>query len=415
MSVTRLESPEQESQDQQLLSPAEFRLRLFEDMRSEKDYIFVKSFIWRKDGFGDEFAHEVLEAADRSVPVFILKDALGAIYEYGEESGQSFLHDEVSRNISLYIQGKAIATLYGHPVQPPRKNPLRTALLQHPSVHVVDRDIHDHSKVVILGGKKAYVSGINFGNEFTRENKPWNDLALRIDNAESVKSLLQLLAGIQIEETNSDGMFGHEGLEASLSQFIRETREELIILMAYLGNPVYAQNLLGILRQKCRVTLVIPGSPTVNVGTNLNVVRRLAASAQQYADFLTVVKSDQMVHAKALLRDGQTLRLGSQNMTVSNNLLDTIAETEDKDVIKTFKSVLLNLVTGDAQAVSGGHLLEQFGSLSAADSVKMLFETGAFHLTKATSNFSNGDVAHGRDQGKTIAKTLIETFHGTKV
>src|SRR5205807_5034625 len=66
--------------------------RFFARVDRARRSILLRCFDWRDDETGALVARRLMAAADRGVRVTVLKDLVGATYEYYEGSQQSFLH-----------------------------------------------------------------------------------------------------------------------------------------------------------------------------------------------------------------------------------------------------------------------------------------------------------------------------------
>jgi len=114
---------------------AAFFDRLFARVARATRSIALRCFDWRDDETGELTARALIAAADRGVRVTVLKDLVGATYEYYEGSQQSFLHktfDWRTRREAMLLR-----LAYGRLAWPrPRPNPLADAFLAHPNITV---------------------------------------------------------------------------------------------------------------------------------------------------------------------------------------------------------------------------------------------------------------------------------------
>src|SRR5207248_2933779 len=121
-------------------------------------------FEWRDDETGAMMARALLAAADRGVQVTVLKDLVGATYEYYEGSRQSFFHKSIDWRTRLEALG--LMTAYGAlPWLSARSNALAETLLAHPNIRVEhDRRRFDHAKVYLIDDDILFVGGIGLGD-----------------------------------------------------------------------------------------------------------------------------------------------------------------------------------------------------------------------------------------------------------
>ena len=81
------------------------------EIRKAKHSILIKAFLWRDDKVGNEIAREIKKAANRDVKVLILKDRIGAFFEFAEGSFKSFFHNK-SELKTVYLQAKLMRKFY---------------------------------------------------------------------------------------------------------------------------------------------------------------------------------------------------------------------------------------------------------------------------------------------------------------
>ena len=101
-----------------------------------------------------------------------------------------------------------------------------------PNSEIIDDfKLYDHSKVIVVDGKIAYVGGVGFGDEFrgNEGEKPWRDYMLKVVDERECSKLLRLLSGEKDEEDSSPFQFLHDSLHDYVLRFIDGARESLFI------------------------------------------------------------------------------------------------------------------------------------------------------------------------------------------
>jgi cardiolipin synthase len=360
-----MDNIEQRQQGLQILDSGEmFFADLLEQISCAQNYILIKQFLWRNDPTGRLVAAHLLEAMDRGVKVIILKDRIGAFHEYMESGGQSFFHDNPSDDSLLtthslstvYAQANLVSQFYRNGVTPQQKNPLRDQIVDHPNATVVDQfKLYDHSKVVVIDGKTAYMGGIGFADEFFASEDRWSDYMVRINDATSVHDLLKVLAGEKTSgdenvsekfHTGSNGDRIEKSLHDHILNLIRATRQELLIEMPFLGNPEYVDAIAECVNNGVDVRLLIPQSAPSHHTRNLHFVKTLRRKCKN-PENLNVVLSPNVNHGKSVISDGKVAILGSHNLHMDGDVLDeTVMETQDHALIDQMRNRFMQALDG---------------------------------------------------------------------
>jgi cardiolipin synthase A/B len=315
------------SSRQQIFSPQDFFVSLKKDIAEAKSWIIIRSFLFRNDKAGLLVAQALNGAAEKGVKILIIKDRMGALFEYAEQSGQSFLHDEPLEDriigphslVPIYRYGKFMRKFYGLKPSKLNKNSYRD-LLVHKNITLIDQyKINDHSKAIIIDGNIGYTGGVNFGEEYFPPQN-WLDFMLRVEGEESLKLLYSPDASLLDEEQ---------------LDFLMKTKESVTVIMAFMSNVSYLHGLINLVKSGRRVNLITSKFPSSNRYSNSRFLRLLAAKTKGHRENLTVCLKAGMVHSKVLVRDQNTARIGSQNMCVERGAYnETVAETDNPNVIK---------------------------------------------------------------------------------
>jgi|GEM_PF-6461751 len=339
----------------QVLEAAEFSQQILWDIQNAKDFIFIKSFLWRNDEAGRELAGALLDAANRGVQIYIIKDKKGAVFEYGEGNGQSFFHDEPLTDPIAFGQSRIIRHYYQTETDPPAKNEMLDDFVTHRGIEALyDYKLSDHSKVIVIDGKISFTGGINFGSnefhhQFSPDDKRLIDYMVRIEGKREAQALLKTLDGT-VEPADEEGLdvtfiheieFGKARINQDLARFIIETRGQMRQMIAFHSEPEYCEAIAGLLVHGVPATLITPSRPSTNRYSNPIFLKKLAAISQRKGD-LNVAFHPQTFHAK-IVHDDERARLGSQNQSMPDGLVaETVIHTEKPEYVAKIKEVVDN-------------------------------------------------------------------------
>jgi cardiolipin synthase A/B len=293
---------------------------IFDRIATARRSIVVRAFEWRDDATGQALAQALLAAADRGVDVTIVKDHVGAYYEYLEATKQSLFHKRVELvpRIGTWVM-MLFYGRWGSLRQTP--SPLADALRAHPNVHLVTEKRFDHTKLYVFDEETVVLGGMGIGDDFRHVNI---DFMVELSGGRAGERLQERYDGrAAFDPSRSFDYLLHsargcaatgESLAAQRLALIRGARERLTIAMAYLGDPAATDALVQAVRRGVRVTLLT--AARANVGGDLNLhacatlLRRTGAPEN-----LRIVLHPKMVHAKAIVGDGSWATVGSTNFT----------------------------------------------------------------------------------------------------
>ncbi len=128
---------------------------IFEGIASAESYIFAEFFIIHDDQLGREFQRRLMEKAQDGVRVWLLYDEIGS-----HHLSKAFKQELVDAGVEI------------RPFSSTRGWNNRFQL-----------NFRNHRKIVVVDGKKAYVGGLNVGDEYMGRGKkfgPWRDTHLAI-------------------------------------------------------------------------------------------------------------------------------------------------------------------------------------------------------------------------------------------
>jgi len=333
-----MEKHNSKNKHQLLSSGPEFFEDLLLEIDSAQDYIIIKSFLWRNDEIGINLAERLQQAASRGVKILVLKDRIGAFYEYGQQNGQSYFHDQPKNEPlidthslhTLYLQSRVLAKFYGNGISVQEPNPQQHELKENPNCTVVDGyKLYDHSKVIVVDGKSAYIGGITFGNEFYKDENRWIDYMLKIEDEEECERLLQVLrGGVDDQDKTKLQFISDSALRAEDSSmhryaldFMDASEDELVVEMPFLGNPDYINKITDLVKRNVNVVIVLPAMAASHHFRNLHFLKRLWRQVDG-SDDLNVALLNSMVHSKLLVRDGEEALVGSHNFHMDTSVLE---------------------------------------------------------------------------------------------
>ena len=111
----------------------------------------------------------LLAAADRGVAVTIIKDRVGAYYEYLEATKQSLFHKKIELIPRLgTLSMMSFYGRWGSLRQTP--SPVAEALRAHPRVRLITEKRFDHSKLYVFDDEIVILGGMGIGDDFRHVN-----------------------------------------------------------------------------------------------------------------------------------------------------------------------------------------------------------------------------------------------------
>jgi len=293
--------------------------KVFELLKSAKDYVRIANFIWRGDNIGRELAEHVLASADRGVQVQIEKDRVGALYEHGESSGESLFHQNLSLAEILKIQGlrlslSAAAPKYRSYIE---ENAILNARLRsHRNIKVfADRMLKDHSKYFDFDGLHLMLGDTNVGDEYHHD---WRTYMVALEGRDIVHRFYQRRSDAVAFDPSLpiDFIFNSDGrleIRDLMLRQIQEAKSELSFQMAYFGDPLITGALATKAPRLGALNLIIPREADVQDSLNKRVMREIFEASDGRAN---IFLSPNMSHIKVVQGDRVAVNLGSANATL---------------------------------------------------------------------------------------------------
>lgn len=124
---------------------------IFEGISAAQDYLLVQFYIVRNDEQGQEFQRRLIERARHGVRIYILLDEIGS-----NQLDQSFIDELVEAGVEVDWFNSNRSWM--------SKSQL---------------NFRNHRKLVVADGKRAWVGGLNVGNEYQAPD--WRDTHLQVE------------------------------------------------------------------------------------------------------------------------------------------------------------------------------------------------------------------------------------------
>jgi cardiolipin synthase len=290
------------------------------DISSARSSIHINQFGFRPGSIGDEFAEALIAKASDDVPVRVVVDRQGSDPDRGS---RGFYERLLAAGVDVRV---VRATQLRGPVQPvsaggpPRWNFDRLGSI-------------DHRKTVVVDGRVGWVGGAGIEDHF--HDGRFHDLFLRV--AGPVTAQLQLvfvatfgwLGGV-IRSEELDDLFpepeepagsapatvlhnapgGTRSITSAIAELLDGARESLDVVNPYVTNGRMIRRIADAARRGVRVRLFVPATA--------NNWACAAAQHHHHAALLRagvrILEYPTMLHAKAFVRDGQDVLVGTCNL-----------------------------------------------------------------------------------------------------
>lgn len=283
--------------------------------REAKESIFTHVYLFNNDPYGIEIADMFKELSAR-LDVRVLADNMGTVLNENKAMGKNETPGfVVNQNIVKYL----------------RKNS-SVAVRTHPNVWAT----FDHNKVYIIDRKKAYVGGMNIGDEYRYK---WHDIMFSLSGP-AVDKLLNVFyenwsyagwtgdAGVAARKLSSKKNRPHNAHKDGMInvRLLRTKPLEPEIYMAqleaikraknriYIENPYFANNrivneLAAARRRGVDVRVILPGDNNISLMSKNNIIM----ANHLLENGIKVYMYNGMTHAKAALFDNWAC-VGSANL-----------------------------------------------------------------------------------------------------
>lgn len=301
--------------------------RFIENIEHARKKITIQMFIWKNDHIGKKIGKKLLEAANRGVHVTIYKDALGSIFEIGCPGGRGFLASKLS--FLWTFLSKMLLLFYSESSH--AKAPdftISDKLLAHKNVHVVkDSFLKDHSKYFIIDDEILMTGGMNIGDEYYKHfpgKRARHDFMVEMKSQIVVEKFLRRLRGSRFDDFDygSSVEFAlnlhHEKgqqfeIAPKFDELLDLARSEIILEMAYFGDPGVTKKLIEVANRGVSVKVIIPKKSNLQDDLNKKIASVLLKETHNKIQVYLYPKP---LHSKVVIVDHQYTFLGSANLNV---------------------------------------------------------------------------------------------------
>jgi len=296
--------------------------RIIACIESATRSIEINMFIWRDDPLGNRIGQALLDAADRDVAVTITKDRLGAIFELGEESRQSYFHKQHGPYTALkqYVINaySSRPDLFARVVQRPNRQ--ADQLRAHKNISISDAFVrNDHSKFTIIDEEILFIGGMNFEERMASTDASgliWQDYMLEFHSRVHVKNLKQRLSGMPRGHSRFEFILNdireprRFEVKPCVVDLLNGARETCQIEMAYVGDPDVSDCLVNAAGRGVDIQIIVPARANIQNELNLKTMREIF---QRTAGKVAIYLSSNMTHAKMMDIDSHYMFVGSAN------------------------------------------------------------------------------------------------------
>lgn len=298
---------------------------IIDSINQAKKSVLIRMFIWRDDMIGNKMAKAVLEAANRGVDITIIKDKLGCLFEYAEETKQSLFHKKISmvdRSKAWFLDKAYPMQGKGHITQ--KTNELLDQMIAHEGIHIdCDTYYKDHSKYYIIDDKTLIFGGINIEDKeiYTDcEGRHYHDYMMAIESESHVKWFTNRLKSpwTGYLETEIDYFYNvsiegqiHFGAKAAVLDLFSQIKKSITLVMAYISDQDILDALIDLSNRGINVTIIVPEKANLQQDVNMYYMAYLMKHSNNK---IKVYLNQKMVHAKLMWIDESILSFGSTNL-----------------------------------------------------------------------------------------------------
>jgi cardiolipin synthase len=257
--------------------------------------VLLEVYIFQVDGWGRRFCDALAAASQRGARVRVTVDGWGSVASA----------DELSARLSSA----------GCEVR-----------VYHPLVQLlVGRFRRNHRKVLLVDGERAFIGGINIGDDFAQSERAagWADLAVEVRGVAAARLRERLLGRVRAVASTEAGatdvqlyLSGARGggyhLRRRYRLAIDGARRELLLAQAYfLPDAALVRALVRAARRGVRVTVLLSAQSDVPLFglASRSLFARLLASGIELREWTRSV-----LHAKSCVVDDERFLVGSFNL-----------------------------------------------------------------------------------------------------
>jgi len=305
------------------------------NIKNAKNTIYINMFIWRDDYIGNLIVDELLIAADRGVEIFISKDKMGSIFEYGEEKRQSFFNKNY--NLLLFLEGYLLNFSYPmkgkNKSQKQKLNNKVNDLINHKNITAsYEINKNDHSKYYIFDDEILIMGGINIEDKeltFDVDYRKYFDYMVEFKSSKYVETFNNQINKLEEFDINNEINFifnviknneKHFEVKNQLLNLLDRASKSVYIIMAYFGNLDFENKIVELANNNIKVTIITSKKSNLQQDLNMKVLKRIMKRTNGKVN---IYLSDYMVHAKLIKIDNEYVTIGSTNL---NSSIDKLQE-----------------------------------------------------------------------------------------
>ena len=324
---------------------------IIENIKNVRNTIFINMFIWRDDYIGNLIADELLIAADRGVKIYISKDKIGSIFEYGEENRQSFFNKNY--NLLLFLEGYLLNFTYPmkgkNKSQKQKTNNKANDLVNHKNITVsYEISKNDHSKYYIFDDEILVMGGINIEDKeltFDVENRIYFDYMVEFKGSKYVEIFNNQINKLEEFDSKNEINFIFNVIKNNKKYFevknqllnlLDKASESIYLVMAYLGDSDFEDKIVELVNNNIEVTIITSKKSNLQQDLNMKVLKRIMKRTNEKVN---IYLSEYMVHAKLIKIDNKYVTIGSTNL---NSSIDKLQELNTVIKLKNdeFRNIL---------------------------------------------------------------------------
>lgn len=330
--------------------------RIISRIRTAERTIYINMHIWRDDMIGNKIARELLQAADKGVKVFISKDAIGVIFEKGEENKQSFFHKKT--RLLLWVQQRIIDWFYYTPGKSKsikqNHNDLVNQVIDHENI-TVNRDIlkYDHSKYYIFDDKILILGGMNIEDRALDRDvsgRKWNDYMCEIRDEQIIARFKKRISGkgnivpqCRLNfVVNKNQQVKRFEIKPKIMELLSRAQKKVYVQIPYWGDKEIIKKIIETAGRGVKIFIILHRRSNILADLNLRTMREILSKSQGN---ISLYLSNNMHHAKMINVDERFTLIGSANfnrqaMTQANEvdiLVDGKNVSFTKDILRNIK------------------------------------------------------------------------------
>ncbi|MDM8533858.1 phosphatidylserine/phosphatidylglycerophosphate/cardiolipin synthase family protein [Clostridiaceae bacterium HSG29] len=308
---------------------------IIENIKKAKSTININMFIWRDDYIGNLIADELLVAANRGVKIYISKDKIGSMFEYGEENRQSFFNKDY--NLLLFLEGYLLNFSYPmkgkNKSQKQKKNSKVNNLVNHKNITAsYEISKNDHSKYYIFDDEILIMGGINIEDKeltFDVEKRKYFDYMVEFKGLKYVEIFNnQLSKANEVDFKNEINFIfnvinnnkKHFEVKNQILNLLDKAEQSICIVMAYLGDLDFENKIVELANNNTKVTIITSKKSNLQQDLNMKILKRIMKRTNGKVN---IYLSENMVHAKLIKIDNEYVTIGSTNL---NSSIDKLQE-----------------------------------------------------------------------------------------